>query len=103
LLEEHRLTPDSSTRRVVATCCRSAIFLEFTKGHWLSMNRARFADPPAVEMRTMSRDRPEGVPPAQDVPAYATHSVRFMWRLFVAWAAMGFRVPRAVAGTRIAA
>jgi hypothetical protein len=31
-LEEHRLMPDSATRRVVATCCNSAMFLDFTKG-----------------------------------------------------------------------
>ena len=103
LLEEHRLVPTSSTRRVVSTCCRSAMFLEFTKGHWLSMNRARFAEAPPIEMRTMSGDRPDGMPPAGSVPAYKTHSMRFMWRLFVAWAAMGFRVPKAVTGIRIAA
>jgi hypothetical protein len=33
-LEEHRLNPDSPTRRVVATCCNSAMLLDFTKGHW---------------------------------------------------------------------
>jgi hypothetical protein len=31
-LEERRLTPDSPTRRVLATCCNSAMFLDFTKG-----------------------------------------------------------------------
>jgi hypothetical protein len=29
-LEEHRLRPDSPTRRIVAVCCNSAIFLEGT-------------------------------------------------------------------------
>ena len=29
LLREQRLTPESSARRVVATCCHSAMFLEF--------------------------------------------------------------------------
>ena len=103
LLEDHRLKPDSSTRRVVATCCQSAMFLEFTKGHWLSMNRGRFTDAPPVEMRTMSRDRPDGAPPAAGVPAHASHSAGFMWRLFKAWAAMGFRVPKVIAGTEVAA
>jgi len=51
----------------------------------------------------MSRDRPGGMPPTGAVPAYATHSLRFMWRLFAAWAAMGFRVPKAIAGTEGAA
>ena len=35
-LKEHRLKPDSPTRRVIAKCCNSAMFLDFTKGHWLS-------------------------------------------------------------------
>jgi hypothetical protein len=42
-LQEHRLTPESPTRRLVATCCNSAMCLDFTKGHWLSMYRNRFA------------------------------------------------------------
>src|SRR5580700_11399374 len=36
-LQDHKLKPDSPTRRVVAGCCNSAMFLDFTKGHWLSM------------------------------------------------------------------
>ena len=40
-LEEYRLNADSPTRRVVATCCNSAMFLDFTKGHWLSIYRDR--------------------------------------------------------------
>src|SRR5947209_2337952 len=38
-LKEHRLTPDSPTRRYVAACCNSAMFLDFTRAHWLSMYR----------------------------------------------------------------
>jgi hypothetical protein len=41
-LEERRLPPTSATRRVIATCCNSAMFLDFTSGHWLSMYRNRF-------------------------------------------------------------
>src|ERR1700739_1483277 len=36
-LQERRLTPASPTRRVVATCCHSPMFLDFTPGHWLSV------------------------------------------------------------------
>jgi hypothetical protein len=57
-LEEHRLKPDSSTRRVVATCCNSAMFLDVTKGHWLSMYRNRFpTGAPPLEMRLMTKER----------------------------------------------
>jgi hypothetical protein len=42
-LEEHRLKPESPTRRVRATFCQAAMFLDLTKGHWLSLYRARFS------------------------------------------------------------
>jgi hypothetical protein len=75
LLAEHRLAPDSKTRRVVATCCNSAMFLDFTKRHWLTLYKERILadDRPPLEMRA--------------------HSGRFMWRLLSSWAAMGFRTP----------
>lgn len=95
LLREHRLKPTSSTRRMVAACCNSAMFLEFSKGHWLSLYRARmFEGAPPLEMRVMTADRRKGVDLPDDMPNYATHSGKFMWRLLSAWAAMGFRVPK---------
>jgi hypothetical protein len=93
-LEEHRLKSESATRRVVATCCNSAMFLDFTKGHWLSMFRNRFAtDAPPLEMRVMTAERRAGVELADDLPNYAGHSGKFMLKLIAAWIAMGFRRP----------
>ncbi|WP_439569463.1 GFA family protein [Sphingopyxis sp.] len=94
-LDEHRLTPESPTRRFVARCCRSPIALEFTKGHWLSVYAARIAaaERPAPEMRTIVGDRPAGVELPDDIPNYTAPSGKFMWRLLLAWAAMGFRAP----------
>jgi hypothetical protein len=93
-LEEHRLKPESPTRRVVATCCNSAMFLDFTKGHWLSMFRNRFAaGVPPLEMRVMTAERRAGVVLADDVPNYPRHSGKFMLKLITAWIAMGFRRP----------
>jgi hypothetical protein len=67
-LEEHRLKPDSPTRRVIAMCCHSAMFLDFTKGQWLSMFRNRFpTDAPALEMRVMTKERRVGVELANDL------------------------------------
>jgi len=94
-LEEHRLKPDAKTRRMVASCCNSPMFLEFTSGHWLSLYRGRLGDDaPPLQMRTMTRDRREGVELPADVPNYATHSGRFMWKLLAAWIAMGLRSPK---------
>jgi hypothetical protein len=100
-LEEHRLTPASPTRRVVATCCNSAMFADFTKGHWLSLFRNRFTQgAPPLQMRVMTQDRPAGVELAGDVPNYEGHSGKFMLKLFAAWMAMGFRTPRIAWGRR---
>lgn len=94
LLRAHRLTPKASTRRVLARCCDSPMFLEFAGGHWLSIYRERLGpDAPPIDMRVMTRDRREGVALSAGVPSYGTHSVRFMWRLLAAWAVMGFRAP----------
>lgn len=100
-LEEHRLKPESSTRRMVAACCHSPMFLEFSKGHWLSLYRARLAgDAPPLEMRVMTGDRRKGVELPGDVPSYKTHSGRFMWKLLAAWLAMGLRTPKTIDGLR---
>ncbi len=93
-LRAYRRTPEATTRRVLASCCDDPMFLEFSKGHWLSLYRDRFGDhAPALEMRVMTKDHPEAAPFTDALPSYGTHSVAFMWRLLRAWAAMGFRVP----------
>ena len=94
-LEEHRLKPESPTRRVRAKCCQAAIFLDVTKGHWLSVYRARFSKgAPPVEMRVMTKERPAASPLADDVPNYAAHSGKFILRLLGARLAMGLRTPK---------
>jgi hypothetical protein len=95
LLREYRLKPESPTRRVLATCCNSTMFLEFSKGHWLSLYRDRFENAaPPIETRTMTKDRRPGVTFSDDIPSPASHTATFMWKLLVAWAAMGFRAPQ---------
>lgn len=95
LLRAHRLSPEAGTQRVVTSCCHSPMFLEFKGGHWLSVYRDRLgSSAPAVELRTMVKDVPGGADFTDDIPSYKSHSARFMWRLFKAWAAMGFRVPK---------
>jgi hypothetical protein len=94
-MDERRLRPQSPTRRMVASCCNSAMFLDFTKGHWLTIYRGRLPEPqPPLEMRIMTAHRPDGLVLAKDVPNYAGHSAKVMLRLLVAWAAMGFRTPK---------
>lgn len=95
-LREHRLSKDSKTRRVVAICCNTPVFLEFTNGHWLSIYGGLWpaASLPALEIRTMTRDRPGGVELPLDVPNPGTHTFSFYARLFSAWVGMRFRAPK---------
>jgi hypothetical protein len=99
LLEERRLKPESPTRRMFARCCNSAMFLDFTKGHWLTLYRGRLpSDIPPATMRIMTADRPAGADLPDDGMANCPgQSGKFLVKLLGAWMAMGFRRP-AVAG-----
>ncbi len=95
LLAEHRLDPSSKTRRVLATCCNSPMFLDVPQAHWLTLYRRRFAEPaPPVDMRVVTREKPADVELPDDLPNYPGHSGKFMWKLLCAWVAMGFRIPK---------
>lgn len=93
-LREHWLTPKASTRRVVASCCNTPMFLEFMRGHWLSLYGRNYpADRlPPLEVRTMTSDVAGLVLP-DDVPNGKTQTASFMFALLGAWIRMGFRVP----------
>jgi hypothetical protein len=94
LLEERRLKPDSPTRRMYARCCNTAMFVDFTKGHWLTVYRGRLpGDMPPAIMRVMTAERPEGVILPDDMANYSGRSGKFMLLLLRAWIAMGFRRP----------
>ena len=71
------------------------MFLDVTKGHWLSMYRNRFpTGAPPLEMRLMTKERRVGVELADDLPNYS----KFMWKLIAAWIAMGLRRPEITLG-----
>jgi hypothetical protein len=94
-LREYRLKPQSPTRRVVAICCGSPMFLDFTSGHWLTVFRDRLSGPvPKPQMRVMTKDKPKGLELSSAIPAYDTFPPHLMIKLLGAWAAMGFRRPK---------
>lgn len=75
------------------------MFLDFTKGHWLSMYRNRFpTDAPPFEMRVMTKERRVGAELADDLPNYSGHSGKFLLKLIPAWIAMGLRRPEITLG-----
>lgn len=96
-LREHSLNGKTKTRRVVAICCNTPVFLDFTDGHWIDLYGLLWPRDslPPLEMRTMvgDMDAPASTLPG-DVPNHKTHSAGFFLRLVWAWAAMGFRRPK---------
>jgi hypothetical protein len=92
LLRTYKLRDESSTKRVVATCCKSPMFLEFEKGHWLSIYRTALrGDLPSLDMRVHTKSKPAGSVLPNDVPSYPVYSAKFMAKLFAAWIAMVLR------------
>jgi hypothetical protein len=91
LLQGLRLRETSPTKRVIASCCNSPMFLDFEKGHWLSMYRARFANAPPPQMRVQTRFKPGDTVIPDDAPAYASFPFSFMAKLLLARIAMLLR------------
>lgn len=96
LLKEFRLTPTSTTRRVVASCCHTPVFLEFENGHWLSLYACMWprASLPALDLRTMTSDLPDTSVLSADVPSGKWPTTAFYAKLLGAWVAMGFKSPK---------
>lgn len=95
-LKAFRLTPESKTQRVVATCCNTPIFLELSNGHWLSLYGGLWPEGtlPPLQIRTMTSDLPAGSPLPDDSLNSQRHTLTFFAKLLGAWVAMGFRSPK---------
>lgn len=96
LLRGYRLNESAPTRRVVATCCNSPVFLEFKGGHWLSLYSSLWpaSEAPAPDIRTMTSDRAASVALDSAIPSGKWQTMGFYGKLLTAWIAMGFKVPR---------
>lgn len=91
LLRAYQNSPDAATQRMVASCCNTAMFLKFSRGHWTSTYAKRFkGDVPPIEMRTQMQFRNSSLPLPDDAPTYRTFGVRLFWRLFTSRIAMIF-------------
>lgn len=89
LLVDYRLKPASSTRRVVASCCNSGMFLKFDPGFWVSTYRFRYdGELPPIEMRTQTRHRRSEKELPHDAPAYRRFPLRLFSKLIAARIAM---------------
>ena len=89
LLVDYKLGAASPTRRVVASCCNSAMFLKYGPGFWTSAYRARFAgDPPPPDMRIQTAQRRADGPLPRDAPGYRGMPARLLARMLAARVAM---------------
>jgi hypothetical protein len=95
-LKEFRLKSDAGTRRVVAACCNTPVFLELNGAHWLCLYLHLWPEErrPKPELRTMTGDLADQSALPTDIPNLKTHSIVFFAKLFSAWVSMGFRNPR---------
>lgn len=95
-LREFRLTADADSRRIVATCCNTPVFLEMKGAHWLSVYLHLWpaATRPKPELRTMVGDLKDASALPADIRNLKTHHLAFYAKLLKAWIAMGFRTPK---------
>ena len=104
-LKEFRLSVDAGSRRVVASCCNTPIFLELKGAHWLSIYLHLWpgGTRPAVEIRTMVGDLTDASNLPDDIPNVKTHTMSFYMKLLGAWIKMGFRNPKIAVPGKIGA
>lgn len=90
LLEAHKLTPESRTNRMVATCCHAPMAITFDDArHWVPLYRDRLdgAVPP-VEWRICTKFMPEGAALPDDVPGFGMYPFGMMAGLALSALAM---------------
>ena len=76
----------SATNRVVASCCNSAMVLNFDDGKpWVSVYRVRCEGAPAPQMRINTRFRPGNDPLPKDMPSYTGFPLTFAAKIVGAW------------------
>jgi hypothetical protein len=92
-LEGFKLKPESTTSRMVANCCNSAMLVRLDPVlHWTPVYRDRIAVPPPLELRINTRFVPEGTPLPADLPVRPGVPLRFFTRLIGARIAMTLRL-----------
>lgn len=90
LIEEHQLREDAPTDRVTASCCNTAMYLNFRKGHWFTLYRRRFANPPPLEMGVYTKFMDGFDEDTAVVRSYRTFPLRFIGKVALARLAMIF-------------
>jgi hypothetical protein len=83
LLKAYKTDEKSTTSRVVASCCNSAIVMRFDDAkYWVPMYRARFeGDLPPLQFRLCTKFKPANAQIPTDIPSSKMYPPGFMWVL----------------------
>jgi hypothetical protein len=94
-LQAMRLTAASKTRRMIAGCCKTPMYVAFDdKRPWVSAFRASFgADAPPVEMRICTRFRRSDDKANDGLPSHPGYPPAMIIRILAAWPLMLFSRP----------
>jgi hypothetical protein len=89
-LKSFKLKETSYTRRQLASCCNTPMYMDFDSGpHWIDLCRARIVgDAPPVEIRTCTKYAPAGSVFNDGIPSPPMHTGTFYRKLLVAWVPM---------------
>jgi hypothetical protein len=89
-LKSHKIREKSVTNRVIATCCNSAMFLNFDDSkHWVNVYRARIkGNVPPLHMRICTKYRSKNGDIPSDVPSYSGYPLKLLAKLLAARIAM---------------
>lgn len=90
LLQGYKLQPGSTTHRMVASCCNSAVLVQLPSVlHWTPVYRDRILPPaPPLEMRIQTRFIPAGIAVPADLRAVSGTPLTFVVRMVAARLAM---------------
>lgn len=92
LLKGYKVEEKSSTSRVIATCCNSAMVMRLDDAmHWVPVYRARFeGDMPPLQWRICTKFKPENAEIPTDIPSSTMYPAGFMWKLLISKISMLF-------------
>jgi hypothetical protein len=92
LLKDYKLDQKSTTNRVVASCCNSAMVMRFDDAkHWVPIYRERFqGESPAPQWRICTKFKLENAQIPTDAPSSAMYPSGFVWKLLTSKLAMVF-------------
>lgn len=92
LLKSYTIEEKSTTSRVVAACCNSAMVMRFDDAkHWVPVYRARFQGAiPPLQWRICTKFKPENAAVPTDIPSSPMYPAGFVWKLLTSKLSMLF-------------